>query len=134
MSKDVCPRCSAPMDPSAHVCEDHDVADGVCEACGLRSRVTVEPYCRNCPHSAKGFFELYLLATTEPIAFVASRGFDPITQAELRAAVEREPEIVSTDPFEGRFTLTIGDDPITLTVDDDLDVFDVTEHRATDAA
>lgn len=40
--------------------------------------------------------------------------------------------ILSTDPFEARFTFTAGDDALTLTVDGDLPVVNVTRHDASE--
>lgn len=125
MSRDIYPRCSASMDPPVHVCEDHDAADGPCDECDSRNEVSIESRCMDCPHTARGFFELYLLRNIEPIAFVASRGFHPISPTDLRNAIEATVEVLSTDPFEARFTFAIGEDSLTLAVDDDLTVVDV---------
>lgn len=44
---------------------------------------------------------------------------------ELADERDHEEEVLSTNPFEGRFTFTVDGDRITLTVDEELDVLNV---------
>lgn len=81
---------------------------------------------------------LALFANTDLLALMTAHGLNPVSPSselsfwELTGTYEEE--IRSVDPFEARFTFTIDDDALTLTVDDDLNVVDVTEHKASDPA
>ncbi|WP_136601700.1 winged helix-turn-helix domain-containing protein [Salinigranum halophilum] len=126
----VCSRCSAALDQSVTVCEDHAATD-VCAACGNRHAVQFHADCPNCINDLHGPFVLKLVANTALLAFLTERGLDPVAPARASiAAVDRvhmayEEEVRSTDPFEARFTFSAGDDTLSLTVDDDLQVVDV---------
>lgn len=126
----ICPRCSAPLEESVETCTDHDPGDGVCSTCNNRYAIQHHAECTNCIYRSTGLFMLSLLATTELLDFLTSRGLNPITaDAELAVYAvtgDYDEEVLSHDPFRARFTFTAGDDSITLTVDDDLDVVSVT--------
>lgn len=119
----VCPRCSAPIERSVTVCDDHDATDGVCERCGYRHAAIGRADCTNCPFESRAPFVLYCLAAPDVLAFLATRGVDPLGDW---AAVDWTETITGTDPFEARFTCTVDGDALTLTVDDTLGVVDVT--------
>lgn len=123
-----CPRCSATVDSSVSVCEDHDATDGLCSECDFRYMVHIETNCINCPYTMNGASALWLVADTDFLNFVTGHGIDPISRSAdfYRATGNYEEELLSTDPFEARFTWSIDDDTLTLTVDDDLTVVDVT--------
>jgi hypothetical protein len=70
---------------------------------------------------------MHLMATTELLAFVTGHGYNPLTE-EWVWGWEYEEEVLSTDPFEGRFTFTIDGDALTLTVDEELTVVEATRH------
>lgn len=130
---DVCPRCGATVDTSVRLCETHEADDSLCEACDRRFAVTLAIECTNCIYDERGAFGVALLANTELLAFITTHGVNPITPSSLSTwgAVigDYDEEVLSTDPFEARFTFTIDDDALTLTVDDNLSVVDVTEHQ-----
>jgi hypothetical protein len=75
-----------------------------------------------------------LTASTEFLAFVTSHGINPLAPSSLdiwgAAIGDYEENVLSTDPFEARFTFSIDDDLLTLTVDEDLTVVDVTQSPA----
>ena len=130
-TRGVCPRCSAPVDRSVHVCENHDATDGRCEACGQRFAVTTAVSCTNCIVSGESAFTSYLLGTTEVMAFLLDHGVDPIRPESFHLR-EYEETVLSVDPFEARFTFTADNETLTLTVDDDLSVVEVKRDHATD--
>jgi DNA-binding HxlR family transcriptional regulator len=131
---DLCPRCSASMDQSADICETHDANDGVCEACGGQQAIIHESQCTNCNFKGRRLFSLRLFGHTEFLHFVTGHGLNPIAPSNPLSFwghfTPYEEEIISTDPFKAKFTFTIGEDAITLTVDDSFLVVDVTEHPA----
>jgi hypothetical protein len=52
---------------------------------------------------------------------------------EVTVYGEYAEEVPPTEPFEARFTCTIGDDALTVTVDDDLSVVDSTRHDSAES-
>jgi len=120
-ANDICPRCSAPVDRSVTVCERHEAGESTCGRCGRRQAVSFRVECENCNFEQGSIVSMHLAASTELLAFLTARGVDPLADP-WNWGWEYEEEVVSTDPFEGRFTFTVDGDSITLTVDDDLDV------------
>ena len=127
LSSDICPRCSAQVDHSVSVCESHDADGGLCEACGSRLAVWFRFRCTNCIYEKTCSAGMVFLDVPELLVFVGEHGLNTSSRA-IEWGWEFEEEIVSVDPFEGRFTFTIEADSITLTVDDTLSVVDVTKH------
>lgn len=125
LARGVCPRCSASVDESVRVCDDHSVEDGRCESCGQRFRVSIHRACTNCIVEGTSPFGQHLLANTDVMGFMIKNDIDPLAPRGFHLAALEE-TVLSTDPFEARFTLTADGDTITLTVDDDLSVTDVT--------
>lgn len=60
------------------------------------------------------------------MAFLATHGYNPITDSYGPVMQDADEKILSTDPFKPRVTFTIDDDTISLTVDDKLSVIDAT--------
>lgn len=127
----VCPRCSAPIDERVTVCEDHDDGDGICGACGGRYAVTVRFSCTNCIYDRGGAFGVTLLTETELLAFLTDRGINPITgfplEAWRTALSDYEEEVLSVDPLEVRFSFSVEEETLTLTVEDGPSVVEVTK-------
>lgn len=129
-SKGICPRCSAAIEMSLTVCEDHDHGDGICDACGSRYAVKFESACPNCPNTGEGLLPTALHGTTEILDFVTSHGFDPVTPTEdqwMAMTEAWEVEVLSLDPVEVRITYTLEGHVLSLTVDEELNVIDVME-------
>jgi DNA-binding transcriptional ArsR family regulator len=130
----VCPRCGAGVDASVAVCRDHAsggaAGQGLCPACGARHAVGVRFACGDCIFERAGSFGVTLLASAELRAFFAARGIDVVTPSSYTAvarALDYEETVRSVDPFTGAFTFTVDGDALTLAVDADLSVTDVTE-------
>lgn len=126
----VCPRCSAPLSESLSVCESHESTEGVCDECNSRHAVLVNFHCTNCLYEQSGAFGLALMATSDVLRFLLASGINPVSpgsQAAYYAALmDYDEELLSMDPFKARFTFTLDDATLSLTVDDDLEVIDVT--------
>jgi len=127
---DICPRCSAKIDASIQVCDTHEIDGGTCVECGNRYAVTHIHDCTNCNYSRRTQFGWILLADTDLLNFLTSHGINPIcpdSPMSMRGVLDKyDEEVISTDPFRGRFTFTVHGESITLTVDEDLAVVDVT--------
>jgi len=136
-SAGVCSRCSGTVEHSVTVCEDHDVSDGVCDHCDRRYAVLFEVECATCPNSKSGIAIVSLLAETELWSFLTDHGMNPIVP-ETR---ERAPgmlanygeEVRSLDPLRVDLTFTIDNDALTLTIDEDTSVVDVTRDRGSES-
>lgn len=126
----VCPRCSAPLSESLTVCENHDPSGGTCPECTHRHAVLVDFRCTNCLFEQRGAFAIALMANGDLLAFLLSHGINPLSAASrtsyYAALMDYDEELRSTDPFEAEFTFDIEGDSLTLRVDDDLDVTEVT--------
>jgi len=128
LHRGVCPRCAAPVSDSVTVCESHEPTDGRCDECDRRYAAVVTSTCTNCPFELGGSAIGYLHTEPELLAFLFGHGFDPFSSAfpSTLGAASFSEELLGTDPLEFRFTFSIGDDVLTLTVDEDLDVVDST--------
>jgi DNA-binding transcriptional ArsR family regulator len=127
LSRGVCPLCSAVVDQSIRVCEDHDGTAGRCDACDQRFGVTIRRDCTNCLVDMVSPFAQHLLSSTELIAFMCGHGIDPVVPNAFHFASLDE-EIVSSDPFEARFTFSADGEALSLTVDDELSVVRVSRN------
>lgn len=126
----LCPRCSAPTEKDLTVCADHSYGDGMCERCDRRYAVVLMSQCMNCIHQMEFVFGLYLFTVPAVRAFLIDRGLDPVAPSFERFFMRigsYGEEVLSTDPFEAEFTFTVDDDAITVAVDEDLTVEDVTD-------
>jgi len=122
----VCPRCSAPIERSLRICEEHDTGGRVCERCGNRHAVICRARCPNCTQSSHVPFVLLCLSDPDVLAFVTDHGLDPLQEW---SALEWTEEVERTDPFEAQFACSIDDDVLGFTVDDSLEVVEVTRNR-----
>lgn len=123
----MCPRCSAPLEQSVRVCENHDADDGLCEVCDYRHAVKIDRWCTNCPYEGEGAAVLGIAANTELLAFQTSNGLNPVvpTTEFYSTMLDYDEEIVSMEPLEARFTWTVNGDSITVTIDDVPEAIDV---------
>jgi hypothetical protein len=130
----LCPRCSGTVEWSVDLCENHDAEGELCDACGRRYALGVGFACGNCIFSSGGEPVIALGGTTELLALLTTHGLDPVDPESIRRIEEvqgeYEEEIVSSDPLRAAYTFTVGDDSVTITVDEDLAVVDVTTNTA----
>jgi len=114
-----CPQCSAPLDTSVRVCTEHDPADGICEACDHRYGAKISHRRPNRISDVGGYFANWLLTNFEFVAFLVAHEVNPVapTPEDQRIWMDYDEEILSVDPFEARFTFTVDDDSLTLTVE-----------------
>lgn len=132
MVRGVCPRCSATVDRSARVCENHDTADDFCNRCNHQFGVSVNVRCTNCPFRTISPYPTHALGTTDLLAFMTDHGIDPFASDafHLRACTE---EILSVDPLEACYTFTADSETLRLTVNADLSVVDTTRKEVHEA-
>lgn len=128
-AREVCSGCSAPLETTVDVCEDHDETGDRCDTCGQWFAVTVHYNCTNCIYSVDAPFSTHLLDDNDLVGFMADHDIDLLGPNGFHIAALEE-TVLSVDPFEARFTFTVDGDALTLTVDDDLSVVDATTHAA----
>lgn len=133
LSSNICPRCSAQVEHSVSVCESHDATGGLCDVCNSRLAVWFQFSCTNCIYDKTVSAGMAFLTVPELLVFVGEHGLNTSSRA-IEWGWDFEEEVVSADPFRGRFTFTIEADSITLTVDDTLSVVDVTNHSLSESA
>lgn len=130
MGRGVCPRCSAPIEQSVVLCDEHDATNGQCASCNNRYATAISVTCTNCLYDTQGVFILRLLVEPAVRVFLLDHRVDPLTFDRMGIPIDEE--IISTDPFRGRFTLTVEGDGLTLLVDDGPSVLEVTTQDADD--
>lgn len=129
----LCPRCSAPIDTSVTVCEDHDTNNGVCDRCNRYHQVRCDSVCTNCIYSFGGAFALQFGTDPDFLSFQIDHDLNPISPEQVSTfmtmTLDYEEEVSSMEPFEARFTFTLDEEALSLTVDDNLNVIDATRHE-----
>lgn len=134
VSRGICPRCSAPIVHSTHVCENHSVTDDRCDQCDLRFAAMVSASCTNCIFNLTAPVVTHLAVHTELMSFMIDHGIDPVSPEGYKFPLSSvEETVLSANPFEARYTFTTDDDTLTLSVDDELSVVDVTRRISTGA-
>ena len=133
-----CSRCSGVIEHSVTVCEEHDGTEGICEHCDRRYAVLFEVECGTCHYNKRGLAPTCLLSKTELLSFLTDHGGNPLMpetfDVDPGALANYEEDVLSVDPLRARFTFTIGDDSITLTIDEDVSVIDVERGRGSSSA
>lgn len=129
MSNGICPRCGGGVDHELRVCEDHD-HDAICGTCHRRHAVYVDSTCRTCSHEKGGVIVRLLMSDPRFRTFFETRGIDlfSLRFENWSALAVYDEEIVDMDPFRGRFTFTVDGEAATFTVDETLEVVEITHH------
>lgn len=131
MADGVCPRCSAAMDHPVTACDDHDAAEGYCDQCGNRSAARITYRCPNCSFERELGISNHFLDNPDLQRFALDHGVEVVSPSFERVYASvgaNETEVISIEPFEARIKFEVNDDSLTLTVDDELSVADVTRN------
>lgn len=130
MAAEVCPECAGPMQVETSVCEDHDQDADFCEDCQSRYACWTRATCQHCKYTA-GRPTYYVLIETPAVQnFFYRRGVnftEGLTWENWPAVADVEERVVSADPLELRVTFSAEGDELTVELDDDLAVDDVTD-------
>jgi len=126
ISRGVCPRCSGTVERAVQVCEFHDASDGLCDRCGLRLAATASAVCTDCIFEMEAPVAGHLSVHPETMAFMIDHGIDPVAPEGFLPFAAVDEEVRSRQPFEAQYTFTADGERLTLTVDGDLVVGDVT--------
>lgn len=129
----VCDACSGPMHASLDVCPDHD-PEGVCDECGRRSASEAQFRCPVCKNHHRVSPRTAIVHHPTVVAFYHERGVDfqwddgEIASLQHRGELiaDHEQELVSRDPLRVRVTISHEGDELSMTLDEDVDVVEVT--------
>jgi len=128
MMQGVCRECTGPVRGTVSVCEDHDASEEPCETCGSPFESWGELRCETCGFGKRLPVELCILGLAPVIGFLYDQTFDVLAPSLsevvdlLRTQVETA---VLEDPCHVAATVTADDDELTLVLDDELGVIDV---------
>lgn len=129
VGRGLCPRCSGPVERSVRsVCESHDLTERICPDCESRYAVLYQINCSNCHYNPSGSLVSLVRVNHKVLAFLTAHGLDPLTDG---LEVNWNEELIDTDPLAARYTCTLADETLTVTVDDSLTVVDVTSSSST---
>lgn len=119
-----CPRCTGQVRHSVDVCGDHTTDGGICSDCGGRFEVSFTARCGNCGYEKTGTIKHLLLGDPRVRSLFEARGIDTLAPdwEEMEVFYSYEEDVRETDPLGARFAFTVGDERLTVTVDEDLTV------------
>ncbi|MFW6447925.1 MAG: winged helix-turn-helix domain-containing protein [Halobacteriota archaeon] len=115
----ICPRCSAPIEATLHVCDDHDPTEPLCPSCASRYRVNAGVSCSTCTHQHTVPAIFYGLSNPELLGVLAERGIDPLREW---MAVDWSERLESRDPVTVGIEASIDGTVVSAIVDDGLEV------------
>jgi len=126
---DVCPHCSSSVETTLNVCTDHDPgAKTLCTSCDRSHMAEVWMVCSTCKRSTFPPVTVVVLDNPDVTAFYHEHGIKhrfATWEAFVRSFDVGE-ELVSEDPLRMRLTIPAGNDELELTLDENLNVLDVT--------
>jgi hypothetical protein len=127
MMRGVCPECASAVRGTLSVCEDHDAAPNrLCSACGTPFAAWGELRCDTCQFGKRLPVELCVLGLGPVIGYLYTQDTD-VLGLSLDGLFDLVRTRVTTTVTERPLTVTatIGDGGLTLTVDEDLSIVDV---------
>ena len=126
IARGVCPRCSGTVERAVQVCEFHDASDGLCDRCGLRLAATASAVCTDCIFEMEAPVAGHLSVHPETMAFMIDHGIDPVAPEGFLPFAAVDEEVRSRQPFKAQYKFTADGERLTLTINGDLVVSDVT--------
>lgn len=134
LSEGLCPSCAGPAEAAVEICPDHPI-EGVCEACESQYAGGIRYACSVCGYGEAMPLWGRALVHEDTFRFAYERGVNlnrpSIDDFELTRDIREE--VISTEPPEVRYSLTVAGDTLAVTIDDSLAMTEVTETAATDA-
>ena len=138
LTGNVCPRCSGVLEQSLAVCYDHESWEAEpCPNCGYSEPIRAHWVCATCKHHATGSVSGVVENHPAVISFLydhdvdfgypySTNDFDTVVEnEEIKADIDYDQDLVSTDPLRVRVTVAYDGDELALTLDSDLDVLAV---------
>lgn len=128
LARGICPRCTAEVNRSLQVCENHQLVDGMCKTCNRRRSIYVDYACSNCIRVEENIpAGLHLVKEPALMSYISSHGINPVMPSwtELDAVIGYHEALQGVDPIQVVFTYEIGDDAFEVAVSDTLDNPDI---------
>lgn len=130
-----CPECAGTTTLSLDICEQHEGEEGgICNHCHSTHRIWTEYVCKHCGYTRRCLLWFKLMTHPVVISFYHEYGdvtesvpFRKLTEENAPYIKDISETIVSEDPMRIRVTLPVADRTLHVTVDDALDVVDVTQ-------
>ena len=130
MIEGVCPVCTARVERTLDVCDDHD-PDGTCPNCGRRNRTIARMRCTVCKEWIQTTVGGLVQYHPGVVGFCYDRGLElqygPNDLASIMGRMGRtslEVELLSADPPRVGVTTELDGDTFRLEIDEDLTVVD----------
>lgn len=129
MLDDTCPNCSSRTSKTVEACENHEPIDGLCEACGGRWAVFVYYECRHCSFRTNVPAYYHLWSDPGVIGWFHERGirFMGPTWETMGYTIGGNDEVVSTGPLKVEVTVPVDEETLTVTLNEEMDVIEMTE-------
>jgi hypothetical protein len=124
----VCPHCLGPVEPTVDTCTVHDPPEsGRCPNCDRVNMANVWMVCSTCKRSIPPPVTLIVLNHPNVTAFYHEHGIEHqfATWETVARSYRVEEELLSEDPLRIHLTIPAEDDRLRLTIDDEVDVVDV---------
>lgn len=129
MLSDVCPDCGGTIERTITVCEDHDASDGICGHCGGMNLGQFEFDCTVCKLSFGTAIWALMVLHPAVVAFFHEYGIEYLDDPwkMIRIGFAGDVELLSQNPMRFRITLAARGDELRVTVDEELEVVEVSE-------
>lgn len=120
----VCATCSAPIEGTLTVCEDHDASEGPCQACGTVFRGLATWACSTCKSALRAPGFAPVLSHQATTSLYHHHGVDLREEfwEVIVSGRDVTTDVWSTDPPRLRVEVAVGGDPLVADVDEDLAV------------
>lgn len=129
MMRGICRECAGVVSGSVSVCDDHEADNGKpCDTCGTPFRVWGEMRCNACRFAKNLPVELCVLGLPSVIAFLYRQDVDVLAPSlgEIVDVLSTQVETsVTENPLRVTATIEAGDDRLTLVLDEQMTVIDV---------
>lgn len=127
MNDGVCPDCGGTVDTSLTVCAEHDVGDGLCDACGEYFLGTITHVCGSCKNNFRSPSWEPLARHPAVVSFYHEHGVDHVHEswAAIRRCFGWREHLLSTDPPRLQVTVPLEGDELHATVDETGNVVEI---------
>jgi len=129
LNRGVCRECASSISTSMSICDDHSVTGAkACDTCGMPFSVLVEYRCETCRFAKHLPVEICVMGLTPVIGFLYHQDVDVLAPSldEIVDVFQTQVEtVVSEEPRRVTVTVQDGDDALTVTLDEEMTVLDV---------
>jgi hypothetical protein len=131
MIEGVCPDCSGSVTTTLYVCDAHDTDQTICEHCAMSFKIHSLFACDVCKNHWHTPAFAIIFTDTAVLSFFYEHGLDPLAPYDDKAPGEIRDAIRMAmreeDPLELEVTVDLDGDRLTVMLDDQGEVLDVSE-------